>query len=142
MPTRSVLRDRTPDRFRFKLWSAYAASRPANEIVLRTPFGEAHLPRPELPKPPHVPHINLQELQPTLQRLSEASSRSQEQMRRVLQSVAHWQAELGKSAKLMFDEGDELWDECLHTPMDKVAPDSSPAHDAPEAQQPHGQDQR
>jgi hypothetical protein len=90
---------------------------------LRTPFGEAHLPRPELPKPPQLPHLHFEdlqssfaELQSNMQKLSEASRSSQKGMRRMFESVAHFQEELGRSAKLMFDEEVELWDECLRAP--------------------------
>jgi hypothetical protein len=83
-----------------------------------TPFGEAHLPHlPHVQLPqvqlPHVRTPPLPELGPALERLTQASSLPQQQMLRMCEMFSHFQEELGHSAKLMFDEVDDAWDESL-----------------------------
>jgi hypothetical protein len=74
---------------------------------------------PQMPRLPEMPHLrmaqlpHLQAMQANFEKLSHASQQSQEQVRRFFAAVVHFQEELNHSAKLMFDEDEELWDECL-----------------------------
>jgi hypothetical protein len=93
----------------------YAAST-IEEIVFKTPFGEAHIPRLEMPKPPTLSGFVLPvlpEIPPAIARLAQATAGPQQQLGRAYEAMTRLQEDVEQSARLMFDESDAVWDECL-----------------------------
>jgi hypothetical protein len=83
------------------------------EIVVKTPFGEAHIPRLEMPKPPDLSGFALPDLPPALARLAKATAGPQMQLNRAYQAMSRLQEDVEQSAQLMFEESDACWDQYL-----------------------------